>query len=84
MKKAKNSKRLVLAEGEVTGHAHVIEEGVRKADKNADGTISFALSEPRELVHEEHGTITIPPGEYRSGKVLEYDHAAEEAKQVAD
>jgi hypothetical protein len=39
---------------------------------------------PIEVGHEEHKTVTIPPGEYRIGIVQEYDHFAEEARQVLD
>jgi hypothetical protein len=40
--------------------------------------------EPIDLTHEEHNKITIPPGDYRIGRVLEYDHFAEEARIVQD
>jgi hypothetical protein len=42
------------------------------------------VDETVDLNHEEHKTISIPPGEYRIGRVLEYDHFAEEARVVQD
>jgi len=81
MKKIEGKK---LAEGEVTGHAHTLdksdvfelENGTRIFDGNVENT----------LIHEEHKPIVIPrkKGKYISGKVLEYDHFLEEAKEVID
>ena len=56
--------RIILAYGEVTGHAHAIVE---------TGAIQYALENDRFLdvqeivhdVHEEHATLTITPGFYR-------------------
>ncbi|HLD91473.1 MAG TPA: hypothetical protein VI911_10795 [Patescibacteria group bacterium] len=74
--------RPVLAEGEVTGHAHVIDAEV-EVFEDKDQRF-FNLKESATIVHEEHKPITIPEGNYASGKVMEYDHFAEEAKQVTD
>ena len=81
MKKAKKV-RLVLAEGETTGHAHVV-EGVRELE-GVDGDKRFEVDAPVTVRHEEHKPITVPPGTYRSGQVMEQDHAAEEARRVQD
>lgn len=59
--------RVILAYGEVTGHAHAID------DKNAEQLTNDALTTRFlqvlgeagvDLVHEEHDTITVPPGVY--------------------
>jgi hypothetical protein len=73
----------VLAEGEVTGHAHVLQGDV-DVYEDENGYREFCIDKPTSLYHEEHNVITIPEGDYVSGKVLEYDHFAEEAKQVMD
>jgi len=55
---------LLLAEGKATGHHHAI----RSADAAlfvADGVRFLRAAGPVDLTHEEHGTITIPAGEYR-------------------
>lgn len=78
----------VLAEGESTGHAHRL---------NIPGGVVAELFEEEkgdlylrvvggnvELVHEEHKPITIEPGEYVVGRVLEYDYDTEEARTVMD
>lgn len=74
----------VLAEGEVTGHAHTIApiEGLEL--REVDGVLYARIPETVALTHEEHHTVTVPPGVYRVGKVQEYDHFAEEARFVAD
>ena len=77
--------RIVLAYGEVTGHAHAIMEaeatlfGLLSGDAEemyleADGTVT--------LRHEEHKEISIPPGRYRVIRQREY--APEAIRNVAD
>ena len=36
------------------------------------------------ITHQEHLPIEIPAGQYKIGRVLEYDHFLEEARQVRD
>lgn len=66
-KVARDAGRLVLAYGEVTGHAHVIDapesEAVQLSDK--DNQRFLRLMSDANLVHEEHDTLTIPKGTYR-------------------
>jgi len=60
--KARNG-RLVLAEGEATGHAHAVK---------AIGVVLWAYATARILAvqreailqHEEHSDIAVPPGNY--------------------
>jgi hypothetical protein len=70
-------KGVILAEGEVTGHHHRIPEATRVAlrpSRNGDGTVRLleVKSGPVELVHEEHETITLPPGYYEVRIQREY------------
>ena len=71
----------VLAEGELTGHAHVADVG---EVTEVGGKKFFATKEPAKVTHQEHETVKVPPGEHRVERVLEYDHFAEEAKEVKD
>ncbi len=59
--------RLVLAFGEVTGHAHVLDAPPAEAAllTDSEGQRFLRLVTAAPLVHEEHGTIQIAPGEYR-------------------
>jgi len=76
-------KRVVLAEGEVTGHCHEILD-VENVEllQDADGNLYLDVKEPAELTHQEHSTITIPPGTYEIVRQREY--SPEEIRRVAD
>ena len=80
----KKLNHLILAEGEATGHCHVITKGDAELyDDN--GTLYLKVfSDEAELTHQEHDVITIKKGEYEIDKVREYDHFAEEARLVRD
>ncbi len=78
-----NRHGFVLAHGE-SGHAHVVEEigGVEFFEK--DGMFYLKNENPVIIRHEEHKPVTLPPGVWRTYKVREYDHFAEEARAVQD
>lgn len=76
--------KVVLAEGETTGHAHRISEVAGVVFKEKDGMFYLENKEDLQVQHEEHKTVFIPPGTWRVRKVQEYDHFAEEARAVAD
>ena len=76
---------IVLAEGETTGHAHRITEIEGLIFKEGDDGMFYLQNfHDLKVTHEEHKTITIPPGTWKVRKVREYDHFAEEARAVAD
>ena len=59
--------RVVLAEGEVTGHAHAIHSPAAtllRAGSGADAPRFLRTAAPVKLVHEEHATISLPKGLY--------------------
>ena len=67
--------RIILARGELTGHAHAIQEGDGNA-KFFEGTGDrryLFLREIERLEHEEHGSIVLEPGWYEVRKQREYD-----------
>ncbi|HWY76759.1 MAG TPA: hypothetical protein VN281_14145 [Verrucomicrobiae bacterium] len=74
---------LVLAEGEMTGHSHRI-AAPGSAQILQDGTTMYLrVKDPgATLVHQEHGPITIPPGEYRVWRQREY--SPKEIRMVRD
>ena len=74
---------IVLAEGEATGHAHVVLDEEARAFRD-ESDLLLSLSREATVTHEEHGPITLPPGIYRVRRVREYDHFVEEAKPVQD
>lgn len=82
--------RVILAHGEVTGHAHAIvderAELVEPQLVTREGAAELYLlvhgTEPVTLTHEEHATIAVPPGAYEVRRQREY--SPQEIRQVAD
>jgi len=67
-----SSGRIVLAEGEATGHAHAIHE--RDARTFTYRGERFLLTRSKaQLVHEEHGPIDVPAGAWRVVIQREYE-----------
>ncbi|MEV6560934.1 hypothetical protein AB0M22_34800 [Nocardia sp. NPDC051756] len=65
--------RLVLALGEVTGHAHAIPSPGRLIrEASAFGPMLLHLPEGGRVVHEEHAAIMLPQGWYRVVRQREY------------
>lgn len=82
--KGKKLNHLTLAKGENTGHHHTITKGEAELYEH-EGTLFLRVnSDEAILTHQEHGTITIPKGDYQIDIVREYDHFSEEAKRVQD
>jgi hypothetical protein len=76
--------RVVLAHGEVTGHAHVItgEGAALFLDPKLMAVFMTVRGAPVALEHQEHDPIVIPPGAYRVIRQREY--APEEIRNVTD
>jgi hypothetical protein len=77
--------RLVLAHGEVTGHAHAIRD--KRAALFRDPELAAVFMHvsgdgPVALDHQEHDTIHIPPGDYQIIRQREYTPDA--IRNVAD
>ncbi|MET7774164.1 hypothetical protein [Nocardia sp. NPDC005366] len=65
--------RLVLALGEVTGHAHAVQgPGALIREAGATGPMLLHLPEGGRVVHEEHAAIALPKGWYRVVRQREY------------
>ena len=89
--------KAVFAFGEVTGHTHRVEmsemlkdAGVAlhmdyKREAGKDVPSAFEVhNESVEVQHEEHDTITLPPGNYVVKIVREFNHITRRAQYVAD
>lgn len=76
----KTQEQLLVAEGEFTGHHHVLiaETGII-GDKE-----HFTLTGKAKLTHPEHDTIELPVGNYIVRLEREFDYIDEELKQVRD
>jgi len=55
---------LLLAEGKATGHHHSVKSETAELYR-AEGVLFLRATSAVEVTHEEHDTITLPPGEYR-------------------
>ena len=79
-------KDLILAEGEMTGHAHRVIEGQVKMYYTAmQGMLAIkVLSEMARIGHEEHADIILPMGDYTVEIQREYDWVSESIRRVAD
>jgi hypothetical protein len=63
--------RIVLAYGEVTGHAHAIST-LHATMFTRQGERYLDVKPGAQLVHEEHATIAIPEGFYKVVQQREY------------
>jgi len=67
--------RIILAHGEVTGHAHAISHSGAQfwlSQVPGDRSSYLELSESTELQHEEHACITLEPGFYQVVRQREF------------
>lgn len=80
--------KLVIALGEVTGHHHRIEEPTTKGWVDEEDQVWVQVNDlinDVNLVHEEHGQITLPPGNYRVINVQrEFQSEKGEIRRVVD
>ena len=64
--------RLILAHGEVTGHAHAVVEPTASMFDLDDDSKLLELPNLTVLSHEEHKDIELPPGSYRVYQKRQY------------
>lgn len=76
-------KRLVLAEGEHTGHAHVIEDSEAELIQIGERML-LKLTKAATVTHQEHKPITLSPGIWEIGRIQEYDWFRKMQRQVMD
>jgi hypothetical protein len=74
--------RVILAYGEVTGHAHALGLNFASMYASEEGQRYLEIKEGAELTHEEHATITPEPGVYEVIQQREYTPQA--IRNVAD
>lgn len=70
---ARRNAKIVLALGEATGHAHVMDGTDRRAHLYEHNQERFlVVAQATRLVHEEHAAIPVAPGVYRVRIQREY------------
>jgi hypothetical protein len=70
----------VIVMGEATGHAHRLQAGTIL--EAPDGTLYLDIPQTTQVVHEEHGPITLEPGCWQVIRQREYQPEA--IRTVAD
>lgn len=82
---ARENGRVILAHGEATGHAHAIVDDAAQLVTSEQAAELYLLvhgTDPVELVHQEHDTILVPPGQYEVRRQREYH--PEQIRSVLD
>lgn len=82
---AKPRKDLVIAEGEATGHNHVLTGGTKFIDEKQN--IFCVVEEQDEmLLHQEHGPWVLTPGVYQFGisGVTQVEYLGDEERRALD
>ncbi|MDE2100195.1 MAG: hypothetical protein KGL39_23265 [Patescibacteria group bacterium] len=65
-------RRVILAYGEVTGHAHALDLSFATMFQTDEGKRFIEVVEGAALSHEEHATVTPEPGIYEVIQQREY------------
>lgn len=69
--------RVILAEGEHTGHAHALDgEAAKLFETAVANTRKLVVTAPVALKHEEHAPFSFTPGEYNVRRQREYEEGA--------
>lgn len=84
VKVKKDPRGLVLAEGEVTGHFHGIEETSDAELYKLGEELILANTKEVEIKHQEHKKIKLKPQVWDSGIVVEYDPISKMERKVLD
>ena len=78
------AKRIVLGEGEIIGHKHILESKKDIEWQQDDNGISFMLNEMGILTHDEHAKMVFPKGNYRSYNQVEFNPFDNSVQRVFD
>lgn len=71
--KVKKQKDGIIARGEVTGHTHAIRQGSKALLFIATGIAYIRALAETAIDHQEHETITLPPGLWEVKRQREYE-----------
>ena len=85
-KKMYTGNSYVLAEGEYTGHKHLLQTKEREGFNVfiSGNDLFLEMLKPAKLSHEEHKTIEIEIGTYKINRENEYDPFLRQIRQVQD
>lgn len=69
----KKAKRIVLGEGEIIGHKHILESKSNIEYIQTEDSIFFELKALGILTHDEHAKMVFNKGSYRSYNQVEFN-----------
>lgn len=82
LKEVKHDGKFVLAEGEFTGHKHLMTvekpKDMKMMQDPTTGEYYIQLFDKASLTHEEHNKLVFEPGIYKMHVEREYDYFQEE------
>lgn len=78
------AKRIVLGEGEIVGHKHILESDKDIEFTQTEDSITFMLNAMGILTHDEHDRMVFEPGEYRSYNQVELNPFDNTVSRVFD
>lgn len=82
-KSGRVERRAVLAEGEITGHAHRLEDPASGQVFSVEDEMYLeVLADSATIVHEEHGPVTVPRGGYAIR--IQREYSPQEIRRVVD
>lgn len=80
----KKAKRIVLGEGEIVGHKHILESTKDISYEESQDSITFMLNSMGILTHDEHDRMVFEPGKYRSCNQVEFNPFDQTVQRVFD
>ena len=87
LSEVKHQGSFVVAEGEHTGHKHLLtipKMEMMKVYRDETGGMWVELREQAVMTHEEHKQIEIAPDFYQVTNEREFDYALQSVRQVLD
>ena len=76
--------KLILADGEATGHCHTIGETEDAELIRVGERMILRLSKAATVTHQEHKPVKIPVGIWEIGRIQEYDYLKQMSRPVID
>lgn len=78
------AKRIVLGEGEIIGHKHILESSKEMEYETQPESITFMLNSLGVLTHDEHDRMVFDKGTYRSYNQVEFNPFDNTVQRVFD
>lgn len=78
------AKRIVLGEGEIVGHKHILESKSEIEFEELNDCLQFELKAMGILTHDEHAKMIFEAGKYRSYHQVEYNPFDQTISRIFD